>query len=54
MSKRGKGSKRYQAAPWSDDFNALKKGGVSPWFRKKEPSRGFKGGGKVPRGGGRS
>jgi hypothetical protein len=53
MSKRSKGSKRYQPAPWSDDFNSLKKGGVAPWHRKKMPSRGFKGGGKVPRGGGR-
>jgi hypothetical protein len=51
MSKRGKGSKRYQPAPWSDDFNSLKRGGVAPWYRKKKPARGFNGGGKVPRGG---
>lgn len=50
MSKRGKGSKRYQPAPWSADFSALKKGGVAPWHRKK-PKR--HDGTKAPRGGGR-
>lgn len=51
MAKRGKGSKRYQAAPWSDDFSSLKKGGVAPWSRKK-PKR-YDGTKAPPRGGGR-
>jgi hypothetical protein len=56
MSKRSKGSKRYQPAPWSDDFDALKRGGVAPFHRKKKPG-GKPGwgsyGGRPSRGGGR-
>jgi hypothetical protein len=52
MSKRGKGSKRYQPAPWSADFDALKKGGVAPWHRTKKGGK-HPAGHKTPRGGGR-
>jgi hypothetical protein len=57
MAKRGKGSKRYQPAPWSNDFDALKRGGVAPFHRKKrpggKPGRGSFGGKPLRRGGGR-
>lgn len=51
MSKRGKGSKRYQPAPWSADFDSLKRGGAAPWHRKKPVKSGFKGKGNPSRGG---
>jgi hypothetical protein len=55
MSKRGKGSKRYQPAPWSNDFDSLKRGGVAPFHRKsKSHAKPGWGGYKAPpRGGGR-
>lgn len=51
MAKRRKGSKRYEPAPWSHDFNSLKRGGVAPWFRTKKGGK--SGGHRAPRGGGR-
>lgn len=53
MSKRGKGSKRYQPAPWEADFSALERGGVAPWSRKPTGKAKRGKGDSAPRGGGR-
>lgn len=31
----GKKGKRYHAAPWSEDYDPKKRGGVAPWYRKR-------------------
>jgi hypothetical protein len=36
MGKKSRGKSRYQPAPWSDDYDAKKKGGTAPWHRKSD------------------
>lgn len=49
MAKKSRGHRRYQPAPWSADFDALKRGGVAPWYRDKHDAKGKAK--PVPRGG---
>ena len=39
MGKSSKGKGGYRPAPWSNDYAPNKKGGKSPWYRKKPSAK---------------